>query len=402
MYIAVFAGRTRTVGLFQNWPHNLEFTIAVHLGEIRTIFCPRSTMRIPFFPFRLSVVFVCSVIIGWFVSGSISVSNDETKQFRWGSTFALPLQSSNIDNSCKHNGRPVCCGLVDPHISPHVYPHKQQEDTQVQHGNVHSSNNCEITKEYVPSPYEQRHIAKAKEIDKLETEEERRHILTLFLLEDFLHVPIWLERVKFHMTKAVNRSYKEQLPPTKEDLEYLSRFQITQHCEENNQNTTWYEFIEPLTVHARHPYSFLRCMEMAKEVKIVNDTQLQYKDQLYTITNNKTTIPRLDIVNSDYVLLQRLNQQPPHHNNNNNHVVPHHNNKRKHTTASPKRYFLDAGCSTFDSSLNWFLCAYLQVRLLCIFFCFLPFYIYINLTSLCMYNRMGLILIWCMVGKLHC
>jgi len=113
------------------------------------------------------------------------------------------MQSLIIDNSCVHNGRPVCCALVDPHISSYVYPRKPQ-DTHVQHSNIHhqhSSNNCEIIKEYIPSPYEQRHIAKAKAMYKLPTEKERRHELTLFLLEDFLHVPIWLERVKFHITK---------------------------------------------------------------------------------------------------------------------------------------------------------------------------------------------------------
>jgi len=110
-------------------------------------------------------------------------------------------------------------------------------------------------------------------------------------------------------------------------------------------------------------------MEIIKEVKRVNGTFLQYRDKLYPLTNNKinVTIPKLNIMNSDYVLLQRLHHLPPHNNNNNSHVTPHHN-RQKHVgnhhnntaVVPPKRYFLDAGCSTFDSSLNWFLCAYLQ------------------------------------------
>jgi hypothetical protein len=60
----------------------------------------------------------------------------------------------------------------------------------------------------------------------------------------------WLERVHVHMQSEV-------VPVgVKEDMDYLSRFQVTKTCTgaAAHMSSTWVEWIEPLTLHGRHPF----------------------------------------------------------------------------------------------------------------------------------------------------
>ena len=57
---------------------------------------------------------------------------------------------------------------------------------------------------------------------------------------------------------------QEDLPMNEVDKKYLSRFEVTQTCTSNNPTepavvTKSTEWIEPLTMHARHPFAYAWC-----------------------------------------------------------------------------------------------------------------------------------------------
>jgi hypothetical protein len=148
----------------------------------------------------------------------------------WGSSFEGVHHSRLVNMTCQLEGYPICCRLVDSE----PYPRKVYEGPL----KLRSVNECELKKEYIPSAYELAHIAKAKEIDALTTEEERKKELTEYVLADLPHVSRWLARVDLHMhtTKegvanyGKNKTY-EGVPITEDDFTYLSRFQYTRKCE---------------------------------------------------------------------------------------------------------------------------------------------------------------------------
>lgn len=135
----------------------------------------------------------------------------------------------------------------------------------------------------------------------------------------------WLSRVKHHMIGADQSS-------SSEDYEYLSRFEITKTCS-NGETSSWTEWIEPVTITARHPLGFSSCKNAAAAHKGLK-------------------IGRIGRSNVDYVLL---------HSGKHLHDASSTNNfKVKKRASSTRNILLDAGTSTFDSSLYWFTCGYSQ------------------------------------------
>ena len=59
----------------------------------------------------------------------------------------------------------------------------------------------------------------------------------------------WLERVRIRMQSP-------DVPETENDRKYLSRFEFTKTCKGETAVTKWIEWIEPLTVQTRHPFSY--------------------------------------------------------------------------------------------------------------------------------------------------
>jgi hypothetical protein len=49
----------------------------------------------------------------------------------------------------------------------------------------------------------------------------------------------------------------EHVEETEDDRMYLSFFEVTKTCPSGSK-TTWREWIEPLTMHSRHPDAFLK------------------------------------------------------------------------------------------------------------------------------------------------
>jgi hypothetical protein len=288
----------------------------------------------------------------------------------WGQLFIGPT-TSNVIMDCDWNGHPICCAAVqskDGKENCKGYLTPQERDvegrgvgyglTHFDHHNRSNSDlskttyniqhpkhlfNCTKIKKYIPSPYELRHLAKAKEI-QLEPDLWKRKVLIATFMSSVEEVNasvIWLKRVNIH-------GQNDLIPIiTDDDYEYLSRFEITlqchqphsQHRQHHNtvsnkiENETWLEWIEPLSVHGRHPFSITKNCNMDE----------YYKDLPSNIT-------REAVQNSDYVLVQSPLSQY------NNSLLNHGYRTGKKTN----HYLFDAGSSFFSSSLYWFTCAYSQ------------------------------------------
>jgi hypothetical protein len=73
-----------------------------------------------------------------------------------------------------------------------------------------------------------------------------------------------------------------------DDKEYLSRFRITRHCTGESAQT-WWEYIEPLSIHARHPFALGECWHP------------HFIDQTFVYNG---TVPKTPLLSLDYILLQ--------------------------------------------------------------------------------------------------
>jgi len=208
---------------------------------------------------------------------------------------------------------------------------------------------CSIERKYFPSPYETLHFEKAEEISRISDWDLRRKELLNFIYSpaEVNRSRLWTRRVKAHMESGNNPEI------IAEDHELMSKFIVTRKCTDNHNlhvhhnhhksmdellnislgNASWVEWIEPLTVHARHPFSFFyqRCISW------------QFR-QLNVSTWDSTDVKReevVDMINSDFVLLQ---SGPTLYNR----TIPNFGQEKGEIT---KHYLFDAGSSTFKSSL---------------------------------------------------
>jgi hypothetical protein len=265
------------------------------------------------------------------------------KLFSWGKPFqGYRLQSFHVNMDCVFQGYPICCVILESKNSSQSTFVTKSEATDRR-----GVRSCYTVKTYQPSPYEQRHLAKAHELLHIEDEVERRNMLADFIFEDLKASQTWLHRVDYHMNS------RKAPPLSEDDLEYLSRFRVSRTCGRGNnrRSSTWYEWIEPLSVHARHPYALANCTGTGLE--LVHNLSLDQHGMLHRDGNTgKEHFQALDrsdytLMNTDYVLLH-----------NGEDIA-----EEVRYLAQPSRsYFFDAGTSTFDSSLYWFLCAYSQVK----------------------------------------
>jgi hypothetical protein len=300
-------------------------------------------------------MFLVVFIILIFIIININAA-DQTKCAKWGNTFDVSLLSDNVELSCEVPGstsrKPkVCCeaisnnnvinnrGIGESYINENDINRVKHRDKSVKDGSAQ----CEITKEYFPSPLELRDFEKSKEIDLLSQLD--NFDLRLKTLLDYItsaetinNSSKWLARVKLHMSN-------ENTPPiTNDDENFLSRFHITRKC--GDKIDSWNEWIEPLSIHARHPFGMGTC----------RNTQTHF-------TKGK---PRVSRSNVDYVLLQSGKSLYDNSHNSNGRRIrsfPNPNSPSINRLQEEKHIMLDAGTSTFDSSLFWFTCGYSQRKI---------------------------------------
>ena len=201
--------------------------------------------------------------------------------------FNASINSKTVQMDCKYLNKDICCSALEEE------PLRESPDLGVSMemiSKIQQTGSCVTTKEYVPSPYETRHLLKAKEISQF------RHQKRLNATLDFMFRPEeieasqrWLERVKVRMkprggsrrrkdashrggdhlhgqvADRGKRSLGEVLdqvmhhPVHPDDDEYMSKFIVNKTCRGVEQSgevssKQWVEWIEPLSVHARHPY----------------------------------------------------------------------------------------------------------------------------------------------------
>lgn len=255
---------------------------------------------------------------------------------RWGNMFDVPLEGKNVELNCKKSdGKNICCAGVNsthptsnPMISRGVGVDYDKELTFASREKVQkvTEMSCEILKTYHSSPQELRDLQKAIEIETLSTFEEKHHALLSYVTSDEVvrNSSEWLERVRQHMSSS------ESPTETWQDREYLSRFTYKRTCSNTDKVEEWTEWIEPISITARHPFGFGRCRNAAAYHKKPHKTG------------------RSDV---DYVLLQSGKD-----------LGRHSNSGRRHESDKKRHYMMDAGTSTFDSSLYWFTCGYSQVK----------------------------------------
>ena len=273
----------------------------------------------------------------------ILASSLRSYSFEWGKSFDGLVQTENIKFDCTFNGYPTCCALLPP--ADNAKASKESNNMSCKSSDP-TAGACTVTKKYHPSQYEQTHLTKAYKLDKISNYKKRRKALVSFINSDVDASNNWLDRVKEHMTSA-------NVPnASKKDFHYLSRFEVTKSCTGKyaSHSKKWIEWIEPLTVHARHPFSMQLC-----------------KPAVYSGKSKQMMKFKSSIVGMDYVLiksgddLRRENSLSSR--NKSTSIYSSSDNRSTLNARTTNRNFLfDAGTSTFESSLLWFLCAYLQVK----------------------------------------
>jgi hypothetical protein len=253
---------------------------------------------------------------------------------KWGNTFDVSLSSNNVIRSCKlPDSRPVCCSAVETSEKvKNQHSYKPIGMNMEYHEQKSYDNECKLTKVYVSSPQELRDLQFSKYISTLSadhTDSIRLETLVNYTVSEEIirNSSLWLDRIKYHMSSEKSPEYNKNI-----DFEFLSRFEYTRSCGSNIEK--WIEWIEPITITARHPFSFGRCRNARPLFK--------------------SNTPRTDRSNVDYVLLQSGES-----------LVRQFNGRRVKSNGNnfiPKHFMFDAGTSTFDSSLFWFLCGYAQVK----------------------------------------
>lgn len=230
----------------------------------------------------------------------------------FGASFA-GLESTNmLDTSCRlSTGKPVCCAIFNQNVSDHI--------------SIFDEHSCTTTRLYIPSPFEASQIKLATFFDSISDLQTRNEVLIKHITsdEDIFNSSIWLNRVKYHAQRS------RPVDPDEEVLDkyFLSRFHVTRKCQ-RLPDSSWDEWIEPITIHARNPFSLLNLPE-------INKTELALRHPA-----SSTNILNTGVINNDFVLLSPSSKAP--------------------RTSKHRNYLFDAGTSTFQSSLWWFTCLYHQ------------------------------------------
>ena len=225
-----------------------------------------------------------------------------------------PSVSTTIECSCIAYGRiPVCCHLVDNSTyNPRADGIDRLRGLHRHKDRYHNLPHCVENRTYYPSLYEEMNFNLSINIQKMPTAKGRYDALKSFYesLKNYQVAEIWLKRIKERMLATNDEIIENEV-----DWKYLSRFQVELQC--GSRTYSWNEWIEPLTVHCRHP-NFLR--HRASK-----------------------------LMSADYILLK-------------SHASHYNNSLNMKPGQATKHFLLDAGSSTFESSLLWFTCGYKQVN----------------------------------------
>lgn len=272
-------------------------------------------------------VFLALVLCLIFLLLALSIDERFPDRFHTSSTTLF---------DCNFGGSPICCAALEPHIQS--APKKVRRKKSMFEAR-HYKKKCTTTRRYIPSSYETHQYETAVTINKLPEESKRRDAYIKYFLssKDIKDSKKWLERVNVH-------SSSDEVTITATDYEYMSRFEVNRTCTYHttggvagHESIITTEWIEPISMHARHPFSYYHCGHLNNTYEM---------DKLYA-AHKLTHTP---LTSSDYILVQSGKET-------NNDFI------QKSRKSPTKHYLLDIGTSSFETSLYYFICSYLQVRL---------------------------------------
>lgn len=266
-------------------------------------------------------------LAAWFAQSTQSAG------IEWGGNFGS-VSSENVPFDCDYHGKSICCSTFKG-LSTEEKKLIVANSTRGADGPRRRA--CSIKREYIPSPYEVKHLNFAATLANM-SEVDADKALVNFLVSDVEvdEAVSWMARVKYRM---MSRGLYA-IVTTADDFKYMSRFKVTKRCPHSKQDAVWDEWIEPLSVHARHPFA-VGCG----------------RSDIFDIQKKKANYPGArGIMDVDYVLTLSGDAFSNHTNSKNLMY-----SGQRHGGVT-KRFFLDAGTSTFDSSMKFFTCAYSQVR----------------------------------------
>lgn len=308
--------------------------------------------------------------------------------FQWGAMFDVPTPTDFVQKTCKYNNFDYCCEVVN--ASLRFYPNNngfahRLHDSKPLTTLSWTPSSCNVTtKEYLPSPYEQRHLQYGMRVSNA-SERERLGLLQEIIWEDIEHTPRWLARVKYHYFLHQNKANKPEKrrqnkssgknethrnlrnlqsisPSTSasedhpDDLFYLSRFHFRTTCTNKADEVEWYEWIEPLTIYGRHPNALITCAIIGFDFKTGS---VSWKG----VTKPLPGSWPIYITTADYMIPANLEMAK------NRLHFRHIQDKESHLSKKngqaahqqkPRAFFFDAGVSVFDTSLTYFTCMYAQ------------------------------------------
>ena len=308
--------------------------------------------KLPFILFFFSITLLACLLVFYTHFEKKAVTDSTNRQrllsIQWAKSFP-GVSSESLNMSCRFEGKPICCSAVDEdhyfdwvdenRLKSNVIPKKKSRHAlHEEFAGSELESKCSDSRVYHPSPYEIKHIEFAGYLHsnfKSNTRESTQKLVEFITSPvAFREAKLWLERVKFHTKNGSSYS---------EDDEYiLSKFVITRTCrskkgnDSSNITYSWIEWIEPLSVHCRHPFAWSQCGSVPK-------------------MNGASTANLTDI---DYLLLQ--NGESFHNHTSPNSALLKHMPQRQ--SLPIKHYLFDAGTSTFDSSLVFFVCMYAEVH----------------------------------------
>ena len=227
----------------------------------------------------------------------------------------IGIESNNfINDGCRTNyGNMVCCAILNETNA--AYSIESATILQPR------KNRCSTTKVYIPSTYENDQFEIARRFDNITDFALRKRSFKDFVSskKDLNDSYNWVSSVRRRM--RFGQTENNDL-----DFHYLSRFKFTRICPGRGEESSWNEWIEPISVHARNPFSLLNC-------------NMDKKGILKSLRHFSKTITDVNVMNTDHVLL--------------------HYDQRSQSTRG-RNFMLDAGTSSFGSSLWWFTCMYLH------------------------------------------
>lgn len=289
----------------------------------------------------------------------MNISSNMNGSMVWGMSWEHNktgghLETTIVSRDCKMpaNGFHVCCAAVNSSLRVNrgvgigmtrlvtALPPLPQAMTT-----------CKTHKVYHPSKYEIDHLDFAHNLSSLPGFENNATARLNALLakitskEEYDDSIRWLARVRAHM-------HSEEKPESHEDDEkYLSYWEITVNCSKLSPLgdrdyivKSWRSWIEPLTLHSRHPFAYRRCRRYSPIYNILKKAYSSFP----------ADAPNPGMSNIDYILVdsgENVAMELSTESTNSAQV------------SQAKHLLLDVGTSTFDSSAWWFTCAYSQRRI---------------------------------------